>query len=126
MRFLDRQYPYGAMNEILHPDGRVELRDTSRIERSLLYNHDLAPVPPDSASVLPNERPSDLLTDALASSNASPPSGPRMPDLRGLSITRRADGGLRIEAPPALAEPLAAWLESLVDSLRADSGPATD
>src|SRR6187431_3771668 len=33
------------MNEIHHPDGRVELRDTSRIERSLLYNHDLAPVP---------------------------------------------------------------------------------
>ena len=33
------------MNEILHPDGRVELRDTSRIERSPLYNHDLAPVP---------------------------------------------------------------------------------
>ena len=34
-----------AMNEIHHPDGRVELRDTSRIERSPLYNHDLAPVP---------------------------------------------------------------------------------
>ena len=33
------------MNEILHPDGRVELRDTSKIERSPLYNHDLAPVP---------------------------------------------------------------------------------
>ena len=33
------------MNETLHPDGRVELRDTSRIERSPLYNHDLAPVP---------------------------------------------------------------------------------
>ena len=33
------------MNEILHPDGRVELRDTSSIERSPLYNHDLAPVP---------------------------------------------------------------------------------
>ncbi len=44
-RFLDQWYPYGAMNEILHPDGRVELRDTSRIERSPLYNHDLAPVP---------------------------------------------------------------------------------
>jgi NCS1 family nucleobase:cation symporter-1 len=27
------------------PDGRVELRDTSRIERSPLYNEDLAPVP---------------------------------------------------------------------------------
>ena len=33
------------MNEIHHPDGRVELQDTSRIERSPLYNHDLAPVP---------------------------------------------------------------------------------
>ena len=33
------------MLEILHPDGRVELRDPSRIEGSPLYNHDLAPVP---------------------------------------------------------------------------------
>src|SRR6476620_4540054 len=30
--------------EISHPDGRVELDDTSKIERSALYNHDLAPV----------------------------------------------------------------------------------
>ena len=27
------------------PDGRVELRDTARVERSPLYNEDLAPVP---------------------------------------------------------------------------------
>ena len=27
------------------PDGRVELVDTSRVEASPLYNHDLAPVP---------------------------------------------------------------------------------
>jgi nucleobase:cation symporter-1, NCS1 family len=33
------------MTEIHHPDGRVELRDTARIERSPLYNHDLAPIP---------------------------------------------------------------------------------
>jgi nucleobase:cation symporter-1, NCS1 family len=32
-------------NEIAHPDGRVELRDAARIQRSPLYNHDLAPVP---------------------------------------------------------------------------------
>ncbi|HXG55037.1 MAG TPA: NCS1 family nucleobase:cation symporter-1 [Vicinamibacterales bacterium] len=32
-------------NQIHHPDGRVELRDTSRIEQSPLYNEDLAPVP---------------------------------------------------------------------------------
>jgi nucleobase:cation symporter-1, NCS1 family len=31
--------------EIHHPDGRVELQSTARIERSPLYNHDLAPVP---------------------------------------------------------------------------------
>lgn len=31
-------------NEVRHPDGRVELIDTSRIERSPLYNKDLAPV----------------------------------------------------------------------------------
>jgi NCS1 family nucleobase:cation symporter-1 len=34
-----------ARNEITHPDGRVELRDTARIRQSPLYNHDLAPVP---------------------------------------------------------------------------------
>ncbi|PYQ40096.1 MAG: nitrate reductase, partial [Acidobacteria bacterium] len=32
-------------NQIEHPDGRVEVVDTSRIEKSPLYNHDLAPVP---------------------------------------------------------------------------------
>ena len=32
-------------NERQHPDGRVELVDTARIEKSPLYNHDLAPVP---------------------------------------------------------------------------------
>ena len=31
--------------QIEHPDGRVELSDTARIEASPLYNHDLAPVP---------------------------------------------------------------------------------
>jgi len=35
----------GATNQVEHRDGRVELLDTSRIERSALYNHDLAPVP---------------------------------------------------------------------------------
>ncbi len=33
------------MHETIHPDGRVELKDTTRIEASPLYNHDLAPVP---------------------------------------------------------------------------------
>jgi NCS1 family nucleobase:cation symporter-1 len=34
-----------AASQREHPDGRVELLDTTRIERSPLYNHDLAPVP---------------------------------------------------------------------------------
>jgi nucleobase:cation symporter-1, NCS1 family len=34
-----------AANERHHADGRVELIDTTRIERSSLYNEDLAPVP---------------------------------------------------------------------------------
>jgi NCS1 family nucleobase:cation symporter-1 len=34
-----------ASNELRHADGRVELRNTSRIEASSLYNADLAPVP---------------------------------------------------------------------------------
>src|SRR5215210_2733406 len=32
-------------NQVEHADGRVEVLDTSRIEKSPLYNHDLAPVP---------------------------------------------------------------------------------
>jgi len=34
-----------ATNQVEHADGRVELIDTSRVEASPLYNHDLAPVP---------------------------------------------------------------------------------
>jgi nucleobase:cation symporter-1, NCS1 family len=37
--------PAGTANEIHHADGRVELRDLTRVEASPLYNHDLAPVP---------------------------------------------------------------------------------
>jgi nucleobase:cation symporter-1, NCS1 family len=32
-------------NQVEHADGRVEVVDTARIEKSPLYNHDLAPVP---------------------------------------------------------------------------------
>jgi superfamily II DNA or RNA helicase len=39
----------------------------------------------------------------------------------GLSITPLADGGLRIEAPPALAAPLAELLETIARSLRGAS-----
>ncbi|HKX28897.1 MAG TPA: NCS1 family nucleobase:cation symporter-1 [Blastocatellia bacterium] len=35
----------GDVENILHPDGRVELRDLSTISSSPLYNEDLAPVP---------------------------------------------------------------------------------
>ena len=34
-----------APRQVEHRDGRVELTDTSRVERSALYNDDLAPVP---------------------------------------------------------------------------------
>ena len=34
-----------AANQVEHADGRVELIDVSRVERSPLYNEDLAPVP---------------------------------------------------------------------------------
>jgi NCS1 family nucleobase:cation symporter-1 len=34
-----------SASEIAHPDGRVELSDTTRIEASPIYNEDLAPVP---------------------------------------------------------------------------------
>jgi NCS1 family nucleobase:cation symporter-1 len=38
-------HPVTGGNETVHADGRVELQDTSRIERSPLYNEDLAPIP---------------------------------------------------------------------------------
>jgi hypothetical protein len=47
-------------------------------------------------------------------------------DLSGLTIERRPDGGLRIEASPALAGPLADLLESLARSLREGAGPAAE
>ena len=34
-----------ARNERHLADGRIELADTTHIESSVLYNHDLAPVP---------------------------------------------------------------------------------
>jgi NCS1 family nucleobase:cation symporter-1 len=37
--------PTTASNQVEHPDGRVELVDATRVERSPLYNEDLAPVP---------------------------------------------------------------------------------
>jgi len=35
----------GAPQTLVHPDGRVELRDPEALRESPLYNHDLAPVP---------------------------------------------------------------------------------
>ena len=37
--------PEATTNQIERPDGRVELVDLSRVQRSVLYNDDLAPVP---------------------------------------------------------------------------------
>ncbi len=53
-----------------------------------------------------------------STSSTSDASQPLLDALQGLAITRRPDGGLRIEAPPALALPLATWLEALAHSLR--------
>ena len=51
-------------------------------------------------------------------STAEPASTPT-----GISITTLPSGGLRIEAPPALAAPLAELLEGIARSLRAASSP---
>jgi hypothetical protein len=59
------------------------------------------------------QRPRSEVVDAPAQGEISGSSGASQ-----LSVTRLADGGLRIEAPEALAEPLAALLESLARSLR--------
>lgn len=57
----------------------------------------------------------------LASEVTAPP--PVASGVPGLSIGRLADGGLRIDAPPELAGPLADLLETLARSLRAPVPP---
>ncbi len=73
-----------------------------------------APLPfdvPDTArdGAIPPTEPQRLASSQLASALAS------------LSVERTASGGLRIEAPPQVAEPLAQLLEGLAASLRANT-----
>lgn len=87
-------------------------------------------VPPASNVELGDEEPiapqaADTEVEASApvlpsASGAPAPSTARTAEiLSGLRFERRADGGLRIDAPPELAAPLADLLESLARSLRA-------
>jgi hypothetical protein len=76
------------------------------------------PLPVDATVEDANEEPLPSLArsevaDMPAQGESSGSSGANQ-----LSVTRLPGGGLRIEAPEALAEPLAALLESLARSLR--------
>jgi len=97
---------------------------------------DPAPVPPTASLEEPVELPrasdEELASRADASGfGAEDPSlgvasrtadaAPTRAPVGGLTISRLADGGLRIEATPELAEPLAALLESLAGALRAQT-----
>lgn len=63
----------------------------------------------DMSTVGTDEAPTPALPEPLALAG-------------GLKIERLPDGGLRVDAPPELAVPLAALLESLATELRATSG----
>jgi hypothetical protein len=73
----------------------------------------LEPASDEESVSLPGE---SALMEAAAEAPESPPT---LAAARGLSVSRLADGGLRIDAPPELAAPLAALLESLAHALRA-------
>jgi superfamily II DNA/RNA helicase len=64
------------------------------------------------------QRPRSQVADAPAQGQSSGSRGANQ-----LSVIRLPDGGLRIDAPAALAEPLAALLESLARSLRQAAPP---
>jgi hypothetical protein len=67
------------------------------------------------ALAAPEQRGAPAAVDLAPSASASLTSQ--------LAVTRLADGGLRVEVPPALAEPLAGLLESLARSLREAAQP---
>jgi SNF2 family DNA or RNA helicase len=79
-------------------------------------------VPTGEASEEAGEEASDVATVEPVMEPASPTAP--VPPSGGLSVSRMPDGGLRIEAPPALAAPLAELLESLAKSLRAAAPPS--
>ena len=67
--------------EVAHPDGRVELRDTRRIEASPLYNRDLAPVPialRTWSTFAPKATPVALSTGAVVDTVGALSRSPRM------------------------------------------------
>jgi hypothetical protein len=63
------------------------------------------------------------LPESAPLAEAPPTAAPADP-LQGLKVTQLADGGLRIEAPPALAQPLADLLAALAASLGASGSNA--
>jgi superfamily II DNA or RNA helicase len=84
---------------------------------------DPVPVPPEPAlEGSPDDELLAPLEAPAAEADVTPEAAPvqlDQPSPRSLSVTRLADGGLRIEAPAELAAPLAELLEMLARSLRA-------
>lgn len=92
----------------------------------------MEPAPEDEVAASSDADREDELEELIAAETpAAEPAAPA-PDpasaalanaLAGLSITQTAAGGLRIEAPPALAAPLAQFFEGLAASLKAAAAP---
>jgi hypothetical protein len=72
---------------------------------------DAVPVPPAALN--------DEITEAATPSPEPADTAVAAPQQAGLQVVRLPDGGLRIDAPPELAAPLASLLESLAQALRA-------
>ena len=103
-------------------DTGVALEDDTALDELVL---------PTSESLGPLEGAhTSVASPVLASTEDRAPPAPARAapalDLSGLTIERRADGGLRIEASPALAGPLADLLESLARSLRQSAERAAE
>jgi superfamily II DNA or RNA helicase len=76
-------------------------------------------------AVTNDEEESDDATPELAGAREPPAILPSIATVQsGLKVEHLADGGLRIDAPPALAAPLASLLEALAAALREGARPA--
>jgi superfamily II DNA or RNA helicase len=77
-------------------------------------------LPEMTTSVLEEEEPTVAATELLDSAPTEIVEPHPLAALASLKVSTLADGGLRIDAPAALAEPLASLLEQLARSLRAN------
>jgi superfamily II DNA/RNA helicase len=106
-------------------DGQTSFMDSVR---KLVDTSALPAVEPDSADDA-GEGPEPQDTAAASAGNGAQDDivvqaeSPAVASPSGLAVTRLPDGGLRIDAPPSLAAPLAELLEQLARALRSTTLP---